>query len=164
MRYTLWQRGLLIGETDFGLGKLPGGSRAGVFHPAPSGMSLLPALTAMAPALLGLGEAMKRLPLSDAEIERDADAAFDALAGSAEGQRVLRAAEQLAELELRDPTGRPVGFESLLVSDLEELFAIGASVEGTDGLHREHGDPVRYVISANLSERRSAYDRGHPAH
>jgi hypothetical protein len=153
--FTLWQRGVLIGETDFGLGKLPGGRRAGVFHPAPSGMMVLPALTAMAPALFGLGEAMKRLPLSEQEIERDGDAAFEAFTGSPEGQRVLAAAEQIAELELRDASGKQVEFESILVSDLQELSTIGVVNRLPDKAKPGDGqDPVRYVISVTLAKRR----------
>ncbi|MFN2567640.1 MAG: hypothetical protein ABR499_21810 [Gemmatimonadaceae bacterium] len=157
MRFTLWQRGRLIGETDFGLGRLPGGRRAGVFHPAPSGMTVLPALTAMAPALFGLDDAMKRLPLSDEEIERDTDAAIEAFSQSPEGQRVLAAAEEIADLELRDASGTPVAFESILVTDLHQLAAIGVvhrvvgEANGQDGR-----DPVRYVISVTLSKPRGS--------
>ena len=150
MRYTLWHRDTLVGETDFGLGNR-GGSRAGVLHPTPSGMAVLPALTAMAPALLSAGEAMQRLPLSDEDIERDADAAMEAFAASPEGQRVLRAAEEMADLELRDPSGKPVALDSLLVSDLQEMAALGATLRRGQSLR---GDPVRYVISATFSMRR----------
>lgn len=158
MPFTLWQRGVLIGETDFGLGKLPGGRRAGVFHPAPSGMMVLPALTAMAPALFGLGEAMKQLPLSEEEIERDGDAAIEVFTRSPEGQRILAAAEQIAELELRDGSGKRVAFESILVSDLEELAAIGVVNRIVGKAKRgDGGDQVRYVISVTLSKRRGAH-------
>lgn len=152
MRYTLWHRDTLIGETDFGFGQRAG-SRAGVLHPTSSGMAILPALTAMAPALLAAGEAMKRLPLSEEEIERDVDGAIEAFASSPEGRRVLRAAEHMADLELRDSTGRVIAFDSILVSDLQEMTALGAS------LRRDRpasGDPVRYVISATFSAARRA--------
>jgi hypothetical protein len=155
MSFSLWHRGTLIGETDFGLGRLPGGRRAGVFHPAPSGMTVLPALTAMAPALFGLGAAMDRLPLSDEDIERDTDAAIEAFARSPEGRRVLAAAEQIADLELRDASGKHIEFQSILVTDLQELAALGVAhraAEETSG--RGSRDPVRYVISVTLSERR----------
>ncbi|MDQ3949938.1 MAG: hypothetical protein M3282_06305 [Gemmatimonadota bacterium] len=153
MPFTLWKRGVLTGETDFGLAKLGGRRRAGVFHPTPAGMMVLPALTAMAPALFGLGHAMKRLPLSDEAIERDPDAALDAFERSPEGQKVLAAAEQIAELELRDENGKRVEFESILVTDLEELRTLGvgskANSKGPKG-----GDPVRYLISVTLRKRR----------
>jgi hypothetical protein len=150
MPFTLWKRGVLIGETDFGLGKPNSRRRAGVLHPTPSGMIALPALAAMAPALFALGEAMPRLGLSDEVIERDGDAALEAFERSPEGQKVLAAAEQIAELELRDATGEPVAFDSILVTDLEEL--VMASV-ASSGRHLK-GDPVRYLVSVTLSKRR----------
>jgi hypothetical protein len=154
MRYTVWHGDVLIGETDFGLGRR-GGSHAGVLHPAPSGMAMLPTLTAMAPALLAIGEAMKSLPLSDEDIERDVDGAIDAFTSSPEGQRVLRAAEQMADLELRDDRGRSVRYDSILVSDLHEMTALGADLRaGKPG-----GDPIRYIISATF-----ARPRTRPAH
>jgi hypothetical protein len=153
MPFTLWKRGILIGETDFGLAKLGGRRRAGVFHPTPAGMMVLPALTAMALALFGLGDAMKRLPLSDEAIERDPDAALDAFERSPEGQRVLAAAEQIAELELRDENGKRVEFASILVTDLEELRALGVVRKGASAKRPKGGDPVRYFISVTLSKR-----------
>jgi hypothetical protein len=152
MRYTLWHRDTLVGETDFGFG-LRNGSRAGVLHPTLPGMAVLPALTAMAPALFAVDDAMKRLPLTDEDIERDVDGAIEAFTSSPEGQRVLRAAEQMAALELRDPSGRPVPFDSILVSDIHEMAALGAALRPD----RAGGsDPVRYVISATFSARRGA--------
>jgi hypothetical protein len=156
MRYTLWHRDVLVGETDFGLG-MRGGSRAGVFHPAPSGMAVLPALTAMAPALIGLGEMMERLPLLDEEIERDVDGAVEAITSSPEGQRMLRAAEQIAELELRDDNGKHVPFDSILVSDLQEMTAMGAQLRAQPPRGGEGLDPVRYVISATFSKPQRAF-------
>ena len=149
MRYTVWHRDVLIGETDFGLGKR-GGSRAGVFHPTLSGLSVLPALTAMAPALLAAGEAMQGLPVSEEDIERDPDGAIEAFTSSPEGQRVLRSAEHMADLELRDDGGRPVPVDSILVSDLREMVALGAELRGSNP---HAGDPVRYVISATFTTR-----------
>jgi hypothetical protein len=74
-----------------------------------------------------------------------------------EGQRVLAAAEQIAELELRDAGGKPVAFESILVSDLAELAAMGVAHRGVGTVtRRDGGDPVRYVISVTLAKRRGA--------
>jgi hypothetical protein len=152
MPFTLWKRGMLIGETDFGLAKLGGRRRAGVFHPTPSGMMMLPALTAMAPALFGLGDAMERLALSDEAIERDPEAALDAFESSPEGQKVLAAAEQIAELELHDENGERVEFESILITDFEELVEGVSKMAGAKGSNG--GDPVRYLITVTLSKRR----------
>jgi hypothetical protein len=147
MRYTVWHRDILIGETNFGLGDR-GSSRAGIFHPTASGMTVLPALTAMAPALLAAGEAMNRFPIAEQDIERDIDGAIEAFASSPEGQRVLRAAEQMADVELRDDSGRLVPYDSILVSDVLEMAALGAELLPD----RSPGpDPVRYIITATFA-------------
>jgi hypothetical protein len=114
-------------------------------------MAVLAALTAMAPALFAAEEAMQRLPLSDEEVERDVDGVLDAFTTSPEGRRVLRAAEAMAALELRDPSGRLVPLDSILVSDVHEMAALGAVLRQgkADG-----SDPVRYVISATFTTRR----------
>jgi hypothetical protein len=163
MRYTLWHRDVLVGETDFGLG-MRDGSRAGVFHPAASGMAVLPALTAMAPALIGLGEMMERLPLLDEEIERNVDGTVEAITSSPEGQRMLRAAEQIAELELRDDNGKHVPFDSILVSDLQEMTALGAQVRAQPIRGGNGRDPVRYIISATFSKPQGAFGRRRRPH
>jgi hypothetical protein len=51
-------------------------------------------------------------------------------------QRILAAAEQIAELELRDASGKQLAFESILVSDLEKLAAIGVEHSGVDNAKR----------------------------
>src|SRR5919198_3548759 len=124
MPFTLWSRDLLIGETDFELGDRGGTRHIGVFRPAPSGMMLLPSITAMAPALFEFGLAAKRAGFS-AEPEGDeADACLELLEQCGPGQRMLASAKRIAELELRDPDGRQIHFESILVSDLEELRSL----------------------------------------
>jgi hypothetical protein len=56
MPYTLWSREQLLGETDFEFYKGSGPRRAGVFRPTPLGVTLLPTLTGIGPALLGFGQ------------------------------------------------------------------------------------------------------------
>jgi hypothetical protein len=153
MPFTIWKRDALIGETDFGLGKPGGRRRAGVFHPTTLGMMVLPALTAMAPALFELGEAMKRLGLSEEAVEQDGDVVLETFERSPEGQRVLAAAEQIAELELRDANGKRVEFESILVTDLREVGTAGGVTREPSATHPAGGDPVRYLISVTLSKR-----------
>ena len=153
MSFTLWKQGVMIGETDFALGGRRGRQRIGAFHPTPSGMLALPAITAMAPALLECGAVLKQLPLSDEELERDGDAALALFERTPEGRRVLAAAEQIAQLELRDPSGKPVTFESFLLSDLEELATPGASSRDAMVARRKHPSaPIRYVISVSLRD------------
>jgi len=155
MTFTLWKQGVMIGETDFALGERRGRRRIGAFHPTPSGMLALPAITAMAPALLECGPVLKQLPLSDEELERDGggDTALALFERTPEGRRVLAAAEQIAQLELRDPSGRPIMFESFLLSDIEELATSGPTSRSAIAARRKNpAAPIRYVISVSLRE------------
>jgi hypothetical protein len=151
MAFTVWKRDVLIGRTDFKLATMGGRRRAGVFHPTPDGLLVLPALTAMAPALFGLGEAMERLDLTEEAFEQDGDAALERFATSREGQAVLAAAEHVSELEVRSATGNPLAFDSILITDLDQMGALGF-ISKARGLN--NGDPVRYFISLTLSRRR----------
>src|SRR3982750_882849 len=162
MPYTLWARGILIGATDFALGEDHSRHLAGIFQPATSGMMLLPALTAMGPALLDLKSLFKREQLCEEDAECDPDRVIDIFEQSPEGQRVIAGAKAIEQLELRAPNGRVLEIESLLVSDLTEWSRFG--IRAPDRRKRkkrkkakkrsEHrGDPVRYLISATLAMR-----------
>jgi hypothetical protein len=164
MPYTLWARGILIGATDFALGEEHSRHLAGVFQPATSGMMLLPALTAMGPAVLDLKTMFKREHLSEDDAEHDPDRVMEIFERSPEGQRVIASAKAIEQLELRAPNGRVLEFESILVSDLTEWSRFGIRSPDTrkrkkakkSKKHAEqYGDPVRYLISATLALRPS---------
>jgi len=93
---------------------------------------------------------MGHLSLFNDDVDPDPEGTIDAFAGSPEGRRVLQAAEQMASLELRDEHGRLVPCDSMLVSDLHEMVALGAQPRIGDGRDR---DPIRYIISATFSTR-----------
>jgi hypothetical protein len=156
MPFTLWSRGILIGATDFALGDDFGPLLAGIFHPTEAGMMILPALTAMAPALFDLGSRMRdeRLPYEAGSPASDRIVEF--FEGSAEGQRFIAGAREVVHLELRAPSGHVLPFETILLSDLEELQTAGVlrkrKKHKKSKKRRKHrGDPVRYVISATLA-------------
>lgn len=155
MRYTLWSRDILVGETDFGLAR-EDRRRLGVLQPATSGLMILPALTDMMPALFGIEALLKRSGVTLEEIDRDPDAALAAFDESPEGQRVLAAGKQVADLVLRDEGGRPVEFESILVSDVERFAELGVEVRPETARRRlsdASEDPIRYLISVTLKGR-----------
>ena len=164
MPFTLWSRDVLVGETDFELGERVGPHRAGVFRPAPSGMMLLPALTAMAPALFELGMAARELGLAPDSESEDEQATLDLIESSTAGKKMLASASQIASLELRDGSGKQIAIESILVSDLQELRALHDALdeasevpEAEDEEGRPHAgdaelDPVRYLISATFTQ------------
>jgi hypothetical protein len=155
MPYTLWSRGILIGATDFALGERDGRHLAGVFQPAESGMMLLPALTAMAPALFDLNARMKREHLTEKDAEEDPDRVLEVFENSPEGQRVIASCKEVEKLELRAPDGELVVFESILVSDLLEMKRFGFRTTPLRKGRRKRNppvDPIRYLISATLSQ------------
>jgi hypothetical protein len=159
MPYTLWSRGVLVGATDFALGDEHGPHLAGVFQPAESGMMLLPALTAMAPALFSLETMLRREHLTENDADQDPERVLELFEQSPEGQRVIASAREVEQLELRAPNGRVLELESILVSDLEELGKLGVRgdlkkrAKKLKKKRKHRGDPVRYLISATLAYR-----------
>ena len=158
MPYTLWSRGILVGATDFSLGERNSRHLAGVFQPAESGMMLLPALTAMAPALFDLKTMMKREHITENDADEDPDRVMDVFEQSPEGRRLMAAAKEIERLELRAPNGRVLELESILVSDLTELRRFGIhppdeKKRKKGKKRRKHRDPIRYLISATLAPR-----------
>ena len=154
MSYTVWLDGTRIGETALEL-RHGNNRRGGVFHPTELGLSVLPSITAMGPALLDAG----RLYGEDDFIPDDPDAPSESAAAAffatPEGQRIMQAAELISRLELLDASGALVPWESLLISDMNEFIAVatrcssGKSEPATPA-ERNDGDPVRYFISATL--------------
>ncbi len=103
-----------------------------MFHPTPFGLTVLPQITAMLPALLDFGVLCQRNGINTAADGPDAASRALAVFGeSPEGRRVLEAARHVAALELRDAAGAPVAFESIAVSDVDELAAAAMRAEGT---------------------------------
>jgi len=155
MPYTLWSRGILVGVTDFALGDMHSRHLAGVFQPAETGMMLLPALTAMAPALFDLHARMKREHLSDEDAKTNPDRVLEVFEQSPEGQRVIASAKEVEQLELRAPSGEVLEIESILVSDLVEMSRFGfrtTPIERGKRRKGRHDDPIRYLISATLAQ------------
>ena len=153
MPYTLWIRGVLVGATDFGLGDQGGPHLTGVFQPTERGMMLLPALTAMAPALFDLNDLMNAEHLTDKDAEEDPDRITGIFEISAEGKRVIASCKKGEKLELHAPDGELVAFESILVSDLLEMKRFGFRTTPIVRRRRrpDHADdPIRYLISATL--------------
>ena len=154
MPYTLWSRGVLVGVTDFALGRRDGRHLAGVFQPAESGMMILPALTAMAPALFDLHARMKSEQLTEEDAESNPDRVLQVFEQSPEGQRVMASCKEIEQLELREPGGRALELESILVSDLLEMKRFGFRTKPMRkrGKKRHRPvDPFRYLISATLA-------------
>ncbi|HKW49317.1 MAG TPA: hypothetical protein VJN70_17820 [Gemmatimonadaceae bacterium] len=154
MPYTLWSRGILIGATDFALGEHDGRHLAGVFQPAESGLMLLPALTAMAPALFDLNARIKAEHLTEEDVDEDPNRFLEVFENSPEGKRVIASCKEVERLELHAPDGELVVFESILVSDLLEMKRFGFRTTPLRRGRRKRdqpADPIRYLISTTLA-------------
>ena len=151
--YSVWKNGEKLGETRFEL--RPGPHKmAGVFHPTPSGMAVLPSVTAMMPALFAFGRMCraKGIDVDESRLET-VDGGLDAFANSPEGKRIQAAARHVAELELVDTTGRTLVWESILISDLTNLDELAGNREDARRrLECMPGDPIRFMISVTLAD------------
>ena len=105
MRYTLWSRGRLLGETDLGFVFRPEGFRCGWLYPTTLGERVLPRATGVGPALRTV-----------AIIGPDPTARADLLAAIDE--------ETALELELRGPRGAVIATEHIHVVDTHYLIAL----------------------------------------
>jgi hypothetical protein len=105
MRYTLWSRGRLLGETDLGFIYRDNGFRCGWLHPTLLGDRLMPVATAVAPVLR-----------TEYIIGPDATARADRL--SAVDQ------EEALELQLCGPGGAVIATESIAIIDTHYLLSI----------------------------------------
>lgn len=158
MPYSVWKNGEKIGETRFELNPAPR-KRAGVFHPTPFGLTVLPGITAMAPALFDFSEMCKAhgVDVEDPRPEA-AERAFETFGNTPEGRRVQAAASCIADLELRDATNRSVQWESLMISDMTAIVELAARRRhgAADQLKMLPGDPIRFMISTTLADQSSS--------
>jgi hypothetical protein len=151
--YTVWMYGQKIGETRFEA-LCAGRRRAGVFHPTEFGIAMLPGITDMFPALVAFRDMCERagVDVDDDRPETGRDA-FEAFKGTPEGKRVVAAARRIAEIEVREETGESIQWESLAISNLEELVALAAqrTPSRPEPPQRPNGDPVRFLISLTVA-------------
>lgn len=151
MPYTLWLHGLLVGETDF---EHPGpapGQRLGAFRPTTAGLEVLPSICGLLAATVALKDEMERRGLVNPDDQ--ADGMLEVLESTPEGERVVEIAKCLEQLELHDPNGIRLQFQSIAVSDLHELVQLGklrASAVDEASETADESTP-RYLISATFS-------------
>ncbi len=182
MEFSVWLDGAKIGETAFEIAH-GAGRRAGVFHPTVCGFERLPAITAMARTLLDVGRLCRRTGIDPDDPDLDVEATTDSIFETPEGHRMMDAVKINVRLQLHDSRGRIVKWETLLISDMDDIRAAAAERRrasddagedsvGCDQMEEEQpmvtpnrglideieedGDPIRYFISAKLL--------GHHAH
>jgi hypothetical protein len=144
MRYTLWSRGRLVGETDLGFVYRRDGFRCGWLHPTEVGDRLMAAATGVAPALRTVST-----------IGPDPTARADLL--SAVDQ------EEALELQLQGPDGGVIATEDIGIIDTHYLLAIAESGPGDeDALDAGQEGEVEALVE-EWSAGRELEDRGLPS-
>ena len=108
VRYTIWSRGRLLGETDLGFVFRFEGVRTGWFHPTALGDRLMPIATGVSPALRTLGM-IGPDPTAQADVQSAVDQA------------------QALELELRGPDGAVIATEDIGIIDTHYLLELARS-------------------------------------
>jgi len=150
--YTVWMDDHKIGQTQFEVHAPNLRKRAGCFHPTPYGITVLPGITAMMPALFDF-HAMCRDRGIDTDTDEGAESGLAAFEFSAESRRVQAAAAMIAQLELRDPDGRVLAWDSILITDTDDLRGMVAKHSGdrSPPATPSDKDPVRFFISTTLA-------------
>jgi hypothetical protein len=108
VRYTLWSRGRLLGETDLGFIFRPEGFRTGWFHPTALGDRLMPIATGISPALRTVCM-IGPDPTARADLRSAVDQA------------------EALELELRGPNGAVIATEDIGIIDTHYLLELARS-------------------------------------
>ena len=154
MPFTVWMRDQLIGETRFELHPGPR-RRGGSFHPTAFGLTVLPGIVDMFPALLAFGQMCRNegIDIND-ESPEAAATAMNSFGGSPEGKRVLACAKIISDLRMRDGGGRLVVWESIAISDSSLLAKIAAE-RSTDlrvDLPPNGAEIVKYLITMTIAQ------------
>ena len=126
MMYTVWRHDVLLGTTDLAMSTPTPEARMGQLEPTPefarAWAEFGPIVKEFFSAGEALGQTMAELPPApDAEPPSDrARRVYDWLAAHPSAARVRDANEQMkgVALELRDPTGRQIPTESILIQEL----------------------------------------------
>jgi hypothetical protein len=108
VRYTLWSRGRLLGETDLGFVFRWNGFRTGWFHPTALGDRLMPIATGVSPALRTLC-IIGPDPTAQADVQSAVDQA------------------EALELELRGPDGAVIATDDIGIIDTHYLLELARS-------------------------------------
>jgi hypothetical protein len=153
VEYTVWKDGKQIGQTDL---ELQAGKRrrAGVFRPSRHGVTVLPGICAMLPALMAFGDMCQREGIQTDNFTSDGNRfRFEEFVETPEGRAVAEAAKHFADVELRDARGQTVRWEVLMISDVDEVRTLATErAIPTPGDPSANAEPM-YIISVTFPNR-----------
>lgn len=158
MRHTLWHSGVLIGEAR--LRRSPANARQifGELRLTAYGRELLPRLSVL-PAAAALTEELAARRAADPTLAGVPD--VDLVESLPAGQRMVDIGRALSEVELRDPSGAVLEFETIAFLDLAELSALSRKNRPSTPAGTFTPAPSRVMVSATLARRRA--QRADPA-
>lgn len=124
VRYTVWSRGRLIGETDLGFPQVIREARSGWFHPNAEGERLMPIVAAVSPAMRAYIHHRHGVEANANGVVRPEAVRSTPYADLAEA---LQRADELG-LELRREDGSVVATEDVGIQDTEHLLALAREI------------------------------------
>jgi hypothetical protein len=119
VRYTVWSRGRLIGDTDLGFIRVIDQARSGYFHPNVEGERLMPVIASVLPAM--------RAYLHRNAVDAQGDSLVQpAMHGSTAFADLAEAFQHLhsLELELRREDGSVVPTSDIGIQDTQQLVEL----------------------------------------
>jgi hypothetical protein len=154
MRYTIWSRGRLLGETDLGFVQIYSNMRMGWFRPSAQGAALMSVITGTGPALHKVGKMMRnplRAAMRRPEDNDGSEWPRDIRSTTAYADLVSSVDElEALQLQLRDANGNPIETEHIGIDDTEfKRSLIPKKVRrelDPDEESWEKEDPDRYQI------------------
>lgn len=157
MTYTLWHRGVLIGETDFeGSENAPRNDGrlhlAGIFRPTPHGRSLLPRLCGFFTAASELKNELVRRGVDTEDPEPELMRHL--FETTSAGLHIIDIGRVLCDVELRAPDGARVTVASMGFMDVAELASLSRKLGCADTaeLRALPPDAPEFLVSVTLPE------------
>lgn len=159
MPYTLWHRGVLIGETDFESERgenvandRPGFHLAGAFRPTAYGRRLLPRMCGILTAAADMKDELNRRGVDPDDMPPEE--LEDLFENTAAGAHIVDIGRVLSDVELRAPNGRTLPFASMGFLDLSELASLSRRVgcNETMDFHPLPPHAPEFLVSVTLRE------------
>jgi hypothetical protein len=140
MDYTVWRRGVLLGRTDLAMPSAGPTFRAGQFEPTVeferAWPELGPVIGEFFAAGADIGGTLDELPppVAGADPEERARQVYERLSAHPGAARLRAATEGLASLglELRDPAGRPLAVQSVMLQEVRPPAWVPAAAIARD--------------------------------
>lgn len=157
MPYTVWSRGRLLGHSGLSHARCFPRIRTGDFEPTRVGLSLMPILSGIGPAIEALVEILGDDAETADEPTEEPQGGADCVRLTTEYADALSISDQLENLalELRDAEGKRMPVSLIGIQDTEQLSALAREngvilIDEADDLEEWLPRPSRYQILVEL--------------